>query len=99
MIRKVTPTDAQLICAIYNHYVRNTIVTFEETPVSVAEMYSRIKEATRDFPWLVFEAGGKVVGYAYAGEWKSRCAYQHAVESSQTQALRELRGKGHSGNA
>jgi phosphinothricin acetyltransferase len=30
----------------------------------------------------VYEKEGEVVGYAYAGEWKSRCSYRYSVESS-----------------
>ncbi len=80
MIRNVTTSDAPEISAIYNHYVKNTIVTFEENPVSVEEMQTRIAEISKDYPWVVYVHGGKVVGYAYASRWKSRCSYQYSVE-------------------
>jgi len=35
MIRLATPTDAATIATIYNHYIRNTVVTFEETEIDV----------------------------------------------------------------
>ena len=38
MIRPIKSDDAAQICDIYNHYVRETVVTFEESPVSTAEM-------------------------------------------------------------
>lgn len=80
MIRPATPSDAEAICDIYNYYVLNTIVTFEEDAVSPEEMAERIAEITEKYPWLVYEEGGKVRGYAYAGPWKSRCAYRYSSE-------------------
>jgi len=82
MIRSATTDDAEVICAIYNHYVMNSIVTFEETPVSTDDMAERISDVLPSLPWLVFESAGRVVGYAYASAWKSRCAYRFAAEST-----------------
>ncbi len=83
MLRSATPADAAAIAAIYNHYVLNTIITFEEEAVSVAEMSVRITEVLgAGRPWFVWEESGRVLGYAYASGWKSRCAYRFAVESS-----------------
>ena len=82
MLRQCTPYDAAQICEIYNHYVRETVITFEEVPVSEAEMAKRIGDITQRLPWLVWEADGAIVGYAYAGPWKARAAYRNSVESS-----------------
>ncbi len=82
MIRSAIVSDAKAICDIYNHYVQNTIITFEEKPVSVAEMQNRIVEVTDSLPWLVLEEQGDVIGFAYASKWKSRCAYRFCVEST-----------------
>ena len=80
MIRKAQPTDSEAVGNIYNHYVKNTIITFEEEAVSVSEMKNRITSAS--LPWLVFEESEKILGYAFSGEWKSRCAYKYSVECS-----------------
>ncbi len=80
MIRDVTLADAAAICEIYNHYVTDTIVTFEETPVSVDQMQNRITSATASYPWLVFAQDDRVMGYAYVGEFRNRSAYRHTVE-------------------
>jgi L-amino acid N-acyltransferase YncA len=80
MIRKVQISDAKAICNIYNYYIQNTIITFEEELVSEAEMKDRIKLST--LPLLVFEESGKILGYAFAIDWKSRCAYKYTVECS-----------------
>jgi len=82
MLRSCTPEDAARICDIYNHYVRETVVTFEEAAVSEADMAQRIAETTSRLPWLVWEEAGKILGYACATPWKVRAAYRHAVEAS-----------------
>jgi L-amino acid N-acyltransferase YncA len=82
IIRNVIPDDAHAICAIYNHYVENTVISFEEKPVSENEMKRRIREIVRSLPWLVAEEDGRVLGYAYASPWKNRGAYRYAVEST-----------------
>jgi L-amino acid N-acyltransferase YncA len=76
MIREATAKDAAKIIEIYNYYILNTTVTFEEELVTAAEMVSRIAEVTEKYPWLVYEQDGEIVGYAYASAWKSRCAYK-----------------------
>ena len=81
-VRKATPSDAAPFCAIYNHYVANTIVTFEEEAVAATEMARRIENTAARFPWLVAEHEGNVVGYAYATDWSSRAAYRNSVEIS-----------------
>ncbi|MGN6518330.1 MAG: GNAT family N-acetyltransferase, partial [Dokdonella sp.] len=78
-----TPADAAAIAAIYDHYIRSTHATFEETPVGESVMAARIAEVgARGLPWLVSECDGDVAGYAYAGPWKARSAYRHTVEST-----------------
>ena len=82
MIRDATSADAESLAAIYNHYIENTVVTFEEQPISAAEMEQRFRAVTETLLWLVFEEDGQILGYAYAGPWHSRCAYRYSVEAS-----------------
>lgn len=82
MIRNAAAGDAEALCDIYNHYVQRTVITFEEEPVSAAEMAERIRTVTARFPWLVYEQHGKVVGFAYASQWKERTAFRRTVEGS-----------------
>jgi L-amino acid N-acyltransferase YncA len=82
MIRACTTADATAICSIYNHYVRETVITFEEAPVAVPEMAQRVVDVATRFPWLVAEEGNEIVGYAYATPWKTRSAYRFSVEST-----------------
>ena len=82
MIRDVTIDDANAICQIYNHYIKDTAVTFEEAPVSVEEMQDRICQVAQTYPWIAFDEGGTLAGYAYASRWHSRSAYRYSVEST-----------------
>jgi phosphinothricin acetyltransferase len=82
MIRTATLNDASQIAGIYNYYIANTTVTFEEEAVPESTMKERIAEVLEKYPWLVYEQDGRILGYAYAGAWKSRCAYRYSVETS-----------------
>ncbi len=82
MIRNATLNDVPSICGIYNHYVLNTITTFEETAVSMEEMQQRIQLTQEKWPWIVYEEQGQVIGYAYATAWKMRSAYKQTLEST-----------------
>lgn len=82
MVRIATAADAVPVCEIYNHYIVQTVVTFEEEPLSVESMARRMEGVLRDFPWLVWEEGGEVLGYAYAAHWHERSAYRHSAETT-----------------
>lgn len=82
MIRSATIGDAASIAAIYNDYIRTTTITFEEEPVSHAEMAERIQTVGSKFGWLVYEADGEVAGYCYATPWRVRSAYRFSVETT-----------------
>ena len=82
-IRPAAISDAESIAGIYNYYVTDTIVTFEEEPVSSSEIAQRMEEVrSASLPWLVAEHGGRVVGYAYASKWKARSGYRFSTEIS-----------------
>jgi L-amino acid N-acyltransferase YncA len=82
MIRYCRPSDASRICEIYNHYIQETTITFEEVPVTEGDMAQRIRDVVLQLPWLVSEQQGSIVGYAYAAPWKVRSAYRYSVEST-----------------
>lgn len=91
-IRAATAADASAMAAIYNHYVRGSIYTFEEQDLSAEQMSDRLATVTggqssfpahgpaRPLPWLVSQDGLAVIGYAYADLWKPRGAYRNSVE-------------------
>lgn len=80
-MRSAAAEDADSLAAIYNHYVRQTIITFEEEPVTSSEMWRRASEVmTVPLPWLVAELDGAVAGYAYAARWRLRRGYRFSAE-------------------
>src|SRR5579871_2373292 len=80
-VRAIAQGDEAAVARIYNYYVTDTIITFEEEPVSAEEIGSRISEVrAAGLPWLVAEQGRDVIGYAYASKWKGRAGYRFAVE-------------------
>ena len=83
MIRMAAAPDAAALARIYNHYVRETIVTFEEEPVADAEMARRLADVqAASLPWLVAEEPDGVAGYACARSWKPRRGYRFSTEVS-----------------
>jgi len=66
MLRACQPADAARISEIYTPFVRESVVTFEEEPVSELEMARRIREVGSELPWLVWEEAGRTGGYAAA---------------------------------
>jgi L-amino acid N-acyltransferase YncA len=93
MIRSAQVEDAAQLCEIYNHYVLNTPITFEEEAVLIEDMEERVRETTASLPWLVWEENEIVLGYCHASKWKGRCAYRYSAES--TVYLRpDARGRG-----
>ncbi len=82
-IRTATTADAETLAEIYNFYVADTVVTFEEEVVSADEMAWRISDIQgRGYPWIVLEFRGEIWGFAYAGQFRRRAAYRFSVEST-----------------
>lgn len=88
LIRPATAEDAESIAGIYNHYIRETIITFEEEPVNPEQIRQRLSQIARlGLPWIVAEpdrllAGSSLPGYAYAGIFRERASYRHTVETA-----------------
>ncbi|HEY1365428.1 MAG TPA: GNAT family N-acetyltransferase [Xanthobacteraceae bacterium] len=82
-IRAADPRDLKAITAIYDHAVRHGTASFELEAPTEAEMgrrYERLRAG--HFPYLVAEAAGGVVGYAYTSLYRERPAYRWVVEDS-----------------
>jgi L-amino acid N-acyltransferase YncA len=79
-IRQAQARDAAMIAAVYAPYVRDTIISFEAEPPTAEEMGRRIAAIVARHPWLVAEQDGGILGYAYAGEHRSRAAYRWDVD-------------------
>ena len=82
IIRTASAADAPALLKIYRPYVENTAITFEYDVPSTEEFASRIQHTLRKYPYLVAEEKGTLLGYAYAGPFHERPAYDWAVETS-----------------
>ncbi len=81
-LRVATQEDAAALLDIYAPYVRETAITFEYDVPSVDEFAARIAHTLEKFPYLAAENDGEIVGYAYAGAFHPRAAYQWCAEMS-----------------
>lgn len=83
-LRPVRPDDAAAIAAIYGHHVLHGTASYEAEPPDPAEMGQRIARVLdHGWPWLVAEgAGGDLLGYAYATQFRDRAAYRFVCEDS-----------------
>src|SRR5690242_3290562 len=82
-IRPSSEADVPEIAAIYRHHVLNGTGSFEIEPPEESEVARRRMDLVqRGFPWLVAELNGRVVGYAYAGPFRTREAYRFTLEDS-----------------
>lgn len=81
-IRIATEADIPQILDIYAPYVRDTAISFEYHVPSLAEFTRRFYAITTQFPWLVWEEDGKVMGYAYGSAPFERAAFGWCAEAS-----------------
>ncbi len=93
MLRIATTADIPAILDIYGPYVLNTTATFEYDVPSLDAFTERFLNYTAQFPWLVWEENGEILGYAYASPPYARAAYQWCAEPS-VYLRPNARGKG-----
>lgn len=93
IIRRVKVEDSAQIAAIYNFYIENTHYTFETAPVNSVEMQNRIETITESYPFFVAEENREILAYAYAAQYKSRCAYKSSAEIT-VYVKNKISGKG-----
>lgn len=79
-IRLAGDSDVAPMLAIYAPVVRDTAISFEQEPPTEEEFRRRLRFVLAQTPWLVCETDGTVAGYAYAGTFRPRVAYQWTVE-------------------
>lgn len=83
IVRDFAHDDLESMRAIYAHHVLHGLGTFEEVPPEADDFAGRVAAvAAKGLPWLAAEAGGQVVGYAYASPFRPRSAYRFTVEDS-----------------
>ena len=94
IVRKAVPEDAEKLLKIYSYYVEHTAITFEYDVPSSDDFRNRIETTLQNYPYLVLEENGKLLGYAYAGPFKSRAAYARSCEVT-IYLYRDAKGHGH----
>lgn len=93
-IEKVTEADAPALLEIYAPYVEQTAISFEYAVPSAEEFRGRIRSISAKYPYIkAVDEAGVILGYAYAGAFKARAAYDWAVETT-IYVRREHRGGG-----
>lgn len=92
-IRPATVRDVPRILEIYAPYIENTAISFEYTVPTLEEFTRRFMKITAQFPWLVWEENGVVLGYAYGSLPFERAAYQWCASAS-VYLCEEACGKG-----
>ena len=80
IIRNAVTEDAESLLGIYSYYVEKTAVSFEYEVPSVQEFRNRIANTIKKYTYIVIEEDGEIKGYAYAGVFKGRAAYDHCCE-------------------
>lgn len=94
MIRPLEEKDIPEILDIYNWYIENTVITFEEEKLSLDEFSDRVHGIIKNYPFIVLEEDNKVVGYAYLDVFNPRVAYRYTADVS-IYLDHETRGKGY----
>ena len=92
-IRLAAPADSDAMLAVYAPYVEETAITFEYQVPTVEDFAGRISRTLERYPYLIAESDGGLAGYAYAGPFKERAAYDWAVETT-VYVRRDLRRHG-----
>ena len=82
MLRIAAESDVPAMLDIYAPYILTTTYSFEYTVPSEEEFLERFRHYTAQFPWLVWEEDGRILGYAYGSPPFERAAYAWCAESS-----------------
>ena len=81
-IRNATPQDAKALLKIYGPYVENTAISFEYEVPPIEEFQNRIEKIIKKYPYLIAIENDEILGYAYAGPFYGRAAYDWSVETT-----------------
>ena len=93
MLRNAVAADLPAMLELYRPYVTGTAVTFEYEVPTLAAFTDRFLQITREFPWLVWEENGEILGYAYGSRAFERAAYQWDADLS-VYLRQDCRGRG-----
>lgn len=80
VIRTAVLSDTERLLEIYAYYVENTTITFKYDVPSVMEFQNRMEKILQKYPYIVAQQNNRIVGYAYAGSFVGRKAYNWSAE-------------------
>ncbi|WP_203257307.1 GNAT family N-acetyltransferase [Hyunsoonleella ulvae] len=93
MVRPFTIDDTPALLDIYNHYVSNTVVTFDIEPLSFTTFEAKVNRINAEYPFFVFEDNQGILGFVYASRFRPKPAYNFTVEST-VYVKQDAHGKG-----
>ena len=83
LIREVAESDLPAIRDIYNYFIRNTAITFDDVPLKLDYWQNKYQMAQAfELPFLVLTRGSQLIGFAYVSPWRQRSSYLKVVENS-----------------
>lgn len=82
MIRAFQAKDLVQLLEIYNYYVLHSNVTFDDEELSLEAFQKKVHRINSEYPFLIFEEDGHILGYAYGSKFRPKPAYQNTVEST-----------------
>lgn len=82
LVRKATDSDLPQIRDIYNFFIQNTIITFDDTPHELGYWQEKFEHLGKlGFPFLVMARGTEILGFAYVAPWRQRTGHMKIVEN------------------
>ena len=83
-LRPAEPQDCFAICEIYNFYIQNSVVTFDEQTMQLSAWEEKLEYLNKQkLPFIVAETeSGEILGFAYVAPWRQKSAYRRTVEDS-----------------
>ncbi|MDG2497801.1 MAG: GNAT family N-acetyltransferase [Aquiluna sp.] len=95
LIRNLEESDLPAIKDIYNYFIRNTAITFDDVPLKLSYWQEKYEMAKKfELPFLVLTRGSQVIGFAYVSPWRQKSGYLKVVENS-IYLSAPATGKGH----
>ncbi|PIB24421.1 hypothetical protein BFP76_04220 [Amylibacter kogurei] len=80
-IRPATKNDAAIIADIWNHYIRETLVTFNAVEKSASDIELMLaQKADENHATFCAECDGRVIGFATYGTFRNGIGYAHSKE-------------------
>jgi len=97
VIRPVQFADLPQIRDIYNYFIRNTVITFDDKPLDLAHWQEKHEQLTKyELPFIALVSDLEVIGFAYVAPWRAKAGYLKIVEN-QIYLLPSATGKRHGG--